>query len=197
MPAALPACFLRQTRTFSVDGLRERTLSKHRSVEKMTQKIGKSLAAILAGSVLALGAAGCATGSGAEQQPPEPETASVAQQYVYEGQLTSESGEAEDVEFSTVECVPDFYIGLDCYDRIRLSVTRANGAEITYVDNDFDMRLDVLLIDGQRFDGSTPLGDELLAVGQGQFDTYLTRILEARTGWALERLGADSAEDAR
>ncbi len=166
----------------------------------MTQKTRRTLAALLAGSVLALGAAGCSGASEAQQpqqQPEAAETTGVAQQYVYTGRLTSESAEAEDVEFSTVECVPGFYIGLDCYNRIRLSVTRANGAEITYVDNDFDMRLDMLLIDGQRFDGSTPLGEELLAVGQGQFDSYLTRILEARTGWALERLGADSAEDAR
>ncbi len=160
----------------------------------MTQKRVKTLAALLAGSVLALGAAGCSGAGEAQQpqqQPEEAETAGVAQQYVYAGQLTSESGEAEDVEFSTVECVPGFYIGLDCYDRIRLQVTRPNGAEITYVDNNFDMRLDALLIDGQRFDASTPLGEELLSVGQGQFNSYLTRILEERTGWALERLGAD------
>lgn len=157
-----------------------------------------------AGTVGAAGAAAISAALPAEQPGLEGVVAAApaapasmrdtAQQYVYEGRITAEDGEVQEVEFSTMEC-RDWMYGPLCTERAQLVVRRQNGATVTYTDHDFDMGLDVLLIDGQRFDASTPLGQELLAVGQGQFEGYLTRIIEARTGWALERLGADGAEE--
>ena len=124
-------------------------------------KINKTLTSIVLAGALALG--GC---SGKVDDS----------RYEFNGKLENES-----VEFKTKSTGWGNYFKATNY----LIVKKEDGKAMTYVDRGNDLQLDEVRI-GDEVYINDAVGEEAIKLAQGQFDSYLTKILEYKQQKAIE-----------
>jgi len=124
-------------------------------------KMNKTLTSIVLAGALALG--GC---SGKVDDS----------RYEFNGKLGNES-----VEFKTIST------GWGTYFKATnsLIVKKEDGKVMTYVDRGNDLQLDEVRI-GDEVYRNDAVGEEAIKLAQGQFDSYLTKILEYKQQKAIE-----------